>query len=192
MPLPNRITPFGDFIATPARGLLMGNRGGRLHDDEGRLGACRWASKRWIYLLPTRFQRPASQCLGRRLYRTLLPRRGDRLRRRPSALFSGQAQRAPAAAIDRLLHTERLAGAAKRKHRRRLDTLPDGAMIARAGEAFAVHSAQLLRWTPAGYSQGVPRPSATEVDVLTPSGIIDVLAAGYAPFWHASAAGRSF
>jgi hypothetical protein len=48
MPLQNRVTPFGEFIATPARGLLMGNRGGRLHDDARTLGARRWASKQWI------------------------------------------------------------------------------------------------------------------------------------------------
>ena len=30
MPLQNRVTPFGEPVAHPARGLLMGNRGGRL------------------------------------------------------------------------------------------------------------------------------------------------------------------
>jgi hypothetical protein len=37
----NRVTPFGQFEATPARGLLMGNRG-ILHDDQGRLGPAHW------------------------------------------------------------------------------------------------------------------------------------------------------
>ena len=45
MPLQNRITPFGEFIATSARGTLMGNRGGRLHDAERRLGSRRWTNK---------------------------------------------------------------------------------------------------------------------------------------------------
>ena len=35
-PLQNRVTPFGDLIATPARGILMGNRG-RLHDPGRRV-----------------------------------------------------------------------------------------------------------------------------------------------------------
>ena len=48
MPLQNRVTPFGDIIATPARGLFMGNRGGRIHDDARRLGRRRWASATWI------------------------------------------------------------------------------------------------------------------------------------------------
>ncbi|MCH8076127.1 MAG: hypothetical protein IIC64_09935, partial [SAR324 cluster bacterium] len=32
----NRVTPFNDLIATPARGALMGNRG-ILHDASGRI-----------------------------------------------------------------------------------------------------------------------------------------------------------
>jgi len=41
MPLQNRVTPFGEFIASPARGTLFGNRGGRIHNDELRLTARR-------------------------------------------------------------------------------------------------------------------------------------------------------
>ena len=36
MPRQNRVTPFGNLIATPARGTLMGNRG-CLHDASGRI-----------------------------------------------------------------------------------------------------------------------------------------------------------
>ena len=38
MPLQNRVTPFGELIATAARGTLMGNRG-CLHDAERWLEA---------------------------------------------------------------------------------------------------------------------------------------------------------
>ena len=48
MPLPNRVTPFGELIATPARGTLLGNRGGRFHGDGRNLARRRWASKQWI------------------------------------------------------------------------------------------------------------------------------------------------
>lgn len=37
VPLQNRVTPFGEIIAYPARGTMMGNRGGCLHDDQKRL-----------------------------------------------------------------------------------------------------------------------------------------------------------
>ena len=36
MPRQNRVTPFGDIVAVPARGTLMGNRG-CLHDASGRI-----------------------------------------------------------------------------------------------------------------------------------------------------------
>ncbi len=36
MPLQNRVTPLGDLIAVPERGLVYGNRG-CLHDDQGRI-----------------------------------------------------------------------------------------------------------------------------------------------------------
>ena len=48
MPLPNRVTPFADLMADTVRGLLMGNRGGRIHDAARKLGSRRWASKQWI------------------------------------------------------------------------------------------------------------------------------------------------
>ena len=46
MPLRNRVTPFGDIVETPARGLLYGNRG-VLHDEERRLVRT-WQVRRWI------------------------------------------------------------------------------------------------------------------------------------------------
>jgi hypothetical protein len=42
-------------------------------------------------------------------------------------LFSGKKQRASAAAMDKILHAERLDGKTKRSHRGKVDTLPDGA-----------------------------------------------------------------
>jgi hypothetical protein len=45
----NRVTPFGDIIATPERGTFMSNRG-VLHDAEGHIKRT-WESKRWIVCL---------------------------------------------------------------------------------------------------------------------------------------------
>jgi hypothetical protein len=200
MPLQNRVTPFGEFIATPERGLLMGNRGGRLHDDARMLGARRWASKQWI-CCKLEFNDRHRMVWGNGysefffLDEVTALAAGHRpcfeCRRREAehfaALFSGTRQRASAAAMDRALHIERLAGKAKRMHRRPLDALPDYAMIARAGEAFAVRGKQLLRWTPTGYAQALPRPRGIAADVLTPPSILAVLVRGYAPLWHQSA-----
>ena len=39
MPLQNRVSPFGDLLAVPARGTLFANRGGRFHTDAQTLTA---------------------------------------------------------------------------------------------------------------------------------------------------------
>src|SRR5437763_3369589 len=46
MPLQNRVTPLGDLIADPARGLVYGNRG-CLHNARGEI-VRRFAVRRWI------------------------------------------------------------------------------------------------------------------------------------------------
>ena len=48
MPLQNRVSPTGDLLAAEPRGSLMGNRGGRLHDDARNLTNRRWVTKSWI------------------------------------------------------------------------------------------------------------------------------------------------
>lgn len=200
MPLQNRVTPFGELIATPARGMLMGNRGGRLHDNARKLTARRWVSKQWIccrlefnnrrrrvwgdsytelFFLDevTAFaagHRPCFEC-----------RRKDA--ERFAALFGLGGERATASVMDEQLHAERLDGRAKRRHRLILDTLPDGALIARGDGAFAVTGDRILRWSPGGYSASEPRPHGAIVDVLTPPAILAVLARGYAPLLHPSA-----
>jgi hypothetical protein len=200
MPLQSRINPFGELFVTSARGTMMGNRGGRLHDDKQKLGRRRWTSKQWIccklefnnrhrivwgdsytelFFLDevTAFaagHRPCFEC-----------RRKDA--ERFALLFAGKKKRASAATMDTILHTERLMGVAKRAHVRKLDTLPDGAMIALLDEAYAVRGRRLLQWTPSGYRESIPRRRGVEADVLTPPSILDVLKRGYTPLWHASA-----
>jgi hypothetical protein len=201
MPLQNRVDPFGNLFAAPARGTLMGNRGGRIHTDKRELTARRWSSRQWICCLldfkgrrrdvwgasytelffldeVTAFaagHRPCFECRRRD---------ADKF----AALFSGKNKRARAPAMDKILHAERLAGKAKRMHRGKIDSLPDGAMLALDGEAFAVRGNYLLRWTPQGYAQKKPRPRGTSVGVLTPPATLTVLTRGYAPRWHPSAA----
>jgi hypothetical protein len=201
MPLQNRVTPFGDLIVTPARGTMMGNRGGRLHDAQRQLTQRRWTSKQWIcckLAFNDRYRnvwgdsytelffldevtalaaghRPCFEC-----------RRKDA--EAFAKLFSDAGHRASAPAMDKVLHAERLAGKDKRLHRREIDTLPDGAMIVHEGTAFAVRGDTLLPWTPSGYGPAQPRPRRGDVDVLTPPSILSVLARGYAPLWHPSAA----
>jgi hypothetical protein len=197
MPLPNRVTPFADLTATPARGLMMGNRGGKFHRDTRTLGRRRWASRQWICCVLS-FKGRQRDVWGR--YYTELffldevtalaagHRPCFECRRRDALAFAAKfpgPHQAPQ--MDAVLHAERLDGKAKRLHRRKLDGLPDGAMIALDGTACAVRGARLLRWTPSGYADAQPRRRSIDADVLTPPSILAVLAKGYAPLWHDSA-----
>ena len=200
MPLQNRVDPFGNLFVAPARGTLLGNRGGKFHADGRKLTSRRWASRQWICCV-LEFNNRQRDVWGR--YYTELffldevtafaagHRPCFECRRKDAekfaALFSGQKTRAAAPFMDEVLHAERLAGKAKRLHRAKIDGLPDGAMIAMDGEAFAMRGKHLLPWTPSDYGPAQPRLRGIDVDVLTPPSIVAVLKAGYAPLWHPSA-----
>ena len=47
MPLQNRVDPFGNIIRTPARGTMLGNRGGALHNSDKEIVRA-YKSRRWI------------------------------------------------------------------------------------------------------------------------------------------------
>lgn len=166
----------------------MGNRGGRFHRSDRTLGVTRWKSRAWIACVcefkgrwrdvwgpgythlffldePTAFaagHRPCYEC-----------RRKDALRL-CEALGGGLR----AGEIDRRLHEQRLDGRRKRSHRRKLESLPDGAFVALEGSAFAVFGDALLPWSFAGYGPPRVRPEG-EVEVLTPPLLVSALAAGY-------------
>jgi hypothetical protein len=183
MPLQNRVTPMGELIATPERGLLYGNRG-RLHDEHGVIRRP-WQVKRWIScrlefrgrfraggpMAPDRYtglffldeatalaagHRPCAECRNAD-YRSFLARTG--------------ATRADE--LDDRLHAER-----GRLHESKLDDLPEGAFVLIEGEPWLVLGSQLLRWTPGGYFERRPRFKGRG-DVVTPPTSLDVLASGW-------------
>jgi hypothetical protein len=205
MPLQNRVTPFGELVAVPARGRFFGNRGGRFHTDAKTLTARRWASRQWICCVLA-FKGRQRDVWGRYytelffLDETTALAAGHRpcfeCRRRDVVTFAekwrearGLDERPYAHEMDRVLHVERLQGRAKRRHPLAIDDLPDGAFIALDNAAFAVRGDRLLHWTPEGYDARRPRPRGVIVDVLTPPAILAVLSAGYRPHWHPSARG---
>jgi hypothetical protein len=197
MPLQNRVTPLGELIADPARGLVYGNRG-CLHDQAGRIRR-RYNGRRWI----------ACRLRFRGWYRHPLMQKGrftelfflDEVTafaagHRPCALCRRDDYtrfveiwrelhpgRADADAIDAQLHSERLDPAARgqRRHEAALDDLPDGAFVVREGAPWLVLGSRLSRWTPAGYTDGVPRPDGRRTVVITPPSLVEVLHAGWEP-----------
>lgn len=203
MALQNRVTPRGDLIAAPARGLFMGNRGGRFHGDDQTLTARRWASRQWICCVLAFKDR--HRAVWGRSYTELFfldeptalaagHRPCFECRRREAEAFAeswriarGLRRRPRAGEMDRGLHQERLDGRAKRVHWRNIDALPDGAFVALAQGPFAVRGRDLLRWSPSGYGGRTSRPRGGAVEVLTPPSMLAVLTAGYRPHWHPSA-----
>jgi hypothetical protein len=185
VPLQNRVTPLGELVAHPARGLVYGNRG-CLHDDQGRIRR-RYNGKRWIacrlafrgwhrapLLQPGKFtelffldeatafaagHRPCALC-----------RREDYVR------FLELVAEPGADAIDARLHEERL----RRGHEVDFDQLPDGAFVLADGESWLVLGESLLRWSPAGYVDRSPRPGGRAI-LLTPPTLASVLARGWDP-----------
>ncbi len=211
MPLPNRVTPFGDLEAHAARGLFLGIRGGRFHDPATQTVPGRpWASRRWICCdLEFKGRAAAFRAAGRKVWDgrrytelffcdevTALAaghrpcaecRRPAYLAFREALVRAGAFDAPPSAdAMDLRLDAERRDGRAKRLHAAILDDLPDGAMIARDGQAWAVRGPRLLRWSHGGYVEAVARRGG-EVQALTPPLSLAALRGGYAPAWHGSA-----
>jgi hypothetical protein len=193
-PLQNRVDPFGELRAVADRGGLMGNRGGRLHRDDRSLSARRWTSKRWLICVCA-FKGRRREVWGRG-YTQLF------FLDEPTALAAGHRPcfecRRPAAkaflaafpggpsgadAMDEALHRERIENKLKRLWRARLGDLPDGAMIARDGRAYAVRAGALVPWNFAGYGAPAALDPDAVADVLTPPSAIAALERGYRPLW---------
>jgi hypothetical protein len=205
MPLQNRVTPLGELVADPARGLVYGNRG-CLHDAEGRIRRV-YQVRRWIacrlefrgrrrtpLMRPGRFtelffldeatalaagHRPCAEC-----------RREDY--RRFAAFWSDLHGETGADAIDGRLHGERLdESGGRRFHESAFEQLPEGAFVVRDEVPMLVRSGSLRRWSPAGYGPPEPLPRG-RATTITPPSLIAWLGRGSAsavPLLHPSADG---
>ena len=124
MPHRNRVTPFGEIVAIPERGTLMGNRG-VIHADDGSHRR-EWQVRRWIACRLEFKGRRRAVRQPRPLDRAVLPRRGDRARRRPPPVRRVPARGLPA-----------LAGglAGRRRARRRDGPRPARRPARRQGQA---------------------------------------------------------
>jgi hypothetical protein len=203
----NRVTPFGDIIATPERGTFLGNRG-VLHDAGDHIKRA-WQVKRWIVcvlafkgrkrqvMTPGHYtelffldeatalaagHRPCAECRRERFNAFRQAWR--------SARPATPGQPLPSAdEIDTTLHAERIGpDRSKRLFRAKLDELPNGVFVQYADEgekAYLVCDDRLLAWTPGGYAKGV-RPKKAEVLVLTPESTVGAIRAGYSPVIHPS------
>ena len=212
MPRQNRVTPFGEIIAIPDRGTVMGNRG-VLHDADGRIRRA-WQLKRWLVcvlefrgrkrsvMTPGRYtelffldeatalaagHRPCAECQRAR-FLAFCNAWGMA---HPSKEGS---PRAGAIMIDDQLHAERLTpDGSQRSFLAPLDELPNGVFVTVAAwgeQAHLLGGDHLWAWTPGGYGQSRRRPKDEEAKVLTPKSTVAAIRAGYIPEIHPSASER--
>jgi hypothetical protein len=192
MPLQNRVTPLGEVIATPERGLVYANRG-CIHDTSGRIRERRYPTKRWIacqlqfrgrhrrpLMAPGRFtelffldeatalaagHRPCGECRYTD-YVHLTALWAD--------LYPGQIG---ADGIDEQLDAERRDSRTKQRrfHEAPIENLPDGTFVLHEHEPHLVLGAHLLTWSPAGYTDRGNRPAGGTATVITPPSLVALL-----------------
>ncbi len=206
----NRVDPWGDLHADPARGLFTGNRGA-LVDDDRRVVRHHRSSTLWITCVlrfkdwrhpldephvwtPLFFLDDAvALAAGHRPCATC--RRADYLAYR-DAVDAQDRSRRPSKAfeLDRRLASERLRrgrGLSRADDRplwtAALDALPVGAVVVLDGVPHLVGAATLQ---PFGFGGWGPRRSRDggDVAVLTPPTSVAALAGGFRPTLHPSAA----
>jgi hypothetical protein len=206
MPLQNRVDPFGNLIRTHARGAMMGNRGGALHNSEREIVRS-YKSRRWITcVLEFRGRRRTVMSEGRYTelffldeavafaagHRPCAECRRERFNAFKDAwqCAMGLASRPFADEMDVELHRARIDKRKKVTYRAAMDSLPDGCFVQIDGRAYLVWSDALLLWTPQGYTRRDARPKDSIATVLTPEPIVGCMRHGYTPEIHDSS-GRS-
>jgi hypothetical protein len=202
MPLQNRVTPSGDIIVTPHRGMFTGNRG-IIHDPATKTLTRRWASKAWLTCVCA-YKGRRRAVMGGRSWTELFfldeatalaaghrpcffCRRDDAKRFRAAWEAGNGVADILADDIDTVLHRERLDHRKKRLHALPipLENLPDGAMVQEATESYLILRGRALQWSPAGYRAATKALQGAML--LTPPSTLRALSAGYLPVLHESA-----
>jgi hypothetical protein len=201
MTLQNRVTPFGEIVAVPARGLFAGNRG-IIHDPQTKtLLKRRWTTKAWI-CCTLDWKGVRREPMARRSWTELFfldeatafaaghrpcfyCRRERAIAFRDAWAKGKGIAHARAPDMDAVLHAERLDDRRRKKLHpleRPIADLPDGTMVAAGNDAHVVAGGRLWRWTFEGYR----RAESSRVEaMITPPSIAAALS-GFAPILHPS------
>ena len=203
MPLQNRVTPSGDIVADPHRGLFTGNRG-IIHDPATKtLLRKRWSNSAWLVCV-CEFRRRRREVMGGRSWTELFfldeatafaaghrpcffCRRDEALKFRAAWERGNGATKLRASEMDAVLHRERLDHGRKRLHALTmpLERLPDGAMVQAGSQSYLVARGRPLRWSMAGYRKA--KVAIADAMLLTPPSTLRAFGAGYRPVLHPSA-----
>jgi hypothetical protein len=203
MPLQNRVDPWGNIIATTARGTLLGNRG-ILHNRKKKIVKA-YQHQSWVtcrlkfkhrkrkLMSPNNYtelffldeatafaagHRPCCECRRERY----LEFKDYWVR----ANLNKQANEVNVSVINRLMHKDRMNKGVKTIHRANIKELPNGTIFSHKNFAYLIFKTKKYLWSFEGYScvKSVDMPE--EVDVLTPKSIVNVLRLGFKPEIHKS------
>jgi len=202
MPLQNRVTPTGEIIATPERGLFVGNRG-IIHDPATRtLLRKRWSCPAWLTCV-LEFRGRRRKVMERRSWTELFfldeatafaaghrpcfyCRRDDANRFRAAWEEGNRTGGLLAPEMDAVLHRERFASGRKlHPLPMTIEKLPDGAMVQAGDDSFLIAQGRPHLWSPRGYTKAERMPR--EAKLLTPPSTLRAFIAGYRPVLHPSA-----
>ncbi|MFS8180250.1 hypothetical protein ACMG4P_01705 [Pseudovibrio denitrificans] len=204
MPLQNRVAPNGELCAVSARGMFMGNRGGRIHDPETqKLTGRTHASRRWLCCSTTYkdwhrdvwgkfytelffFDEVTALAAGHRP--CFFCRKEDAKRFADHWMRCEGLEKHPSSdEMDKVLHEQRCG------HKKSPASLPvinphedwpDGTVVQVADTFLALKKGTWWSWSFEGYTP-VSSPLPDQVTLVTPPQIIKILEDGYAPKWGA-------
>ena len=201
MPLQNRVDPFGNIFRTPARGTMMGNRGGALHSSDREIVRS-YKSRRWITCVlefKGRYRKVMSEGRYTELFfldeatsfaaghRPCAECRRERYNKFRGAWRRMSRQAAPPFAdeMDLELHPARIHKGNQVTYETALGSLPDGVFVRIEERPHLVWRGALLLWTPEGYARRRNKEDSV-VTVLTPKPVVGCFREGYEPRIHAS------
>lgn len=184
-PQRKRVTPTGDLIATPARGIFMGNRAYGLRWLVCELHFERTLTKPREYPKVFFLDEAVALSAGHRPCKTCRP---DYYRE-----FLGLARGAGDTTIGRADDLDKELNLARKAPRApsSISSLPDGVFIALTDDDFrVVWEGSVHRWTPAGYVDPITVSAldVAEAPAITPAPSVAALRNGYRLVMHPSIA----
>ena len=208
MPLQNRIDPWGNIIATSARGTLLGNRG-ILHNGKKQIVKA-YQHQSWV-TCHIKFKNRKRKLMSSNNFTELFfldeatafaaghrpcceCRRERYLEFKDywvSANLNKQAGDVKISVINKLMHKDRINKGVKITHTAKLKELPDGTIFSYKRAAYLIFESNIYLWSFEGYSLSKIINAPDEVDVLTPKSIVNLFKFGFKPEIHKSIAAYS-
>ena len=205
MALQNRVAPTGEIVATSERGMLMGNRGGAMHNENKELVSLS-KSRRWI-TCRLQFKGRKRELMSPGLYTELFfldeatafsaghrpcaECRRERFNEFKTKWLEANAESLDGSfksveQIDKVMHSQRIQNNEKVTFEAPCNTLPDGTMISIDGETYLVWEGKLYLWSFAGYPPSQKSIDEKNVTVLTPKAYVKMFELGFRPVVHES------